>query len=241
MENESKFNITPINGEQVIIIREGEAQPIHDPVKLNISGNIDTVHRFIEKRVALINQKQCHIKVSRSKKNASLHLVINETDHFSGSVTGTLSLDENFIEFGINTGKKYTLRDLSDFIKMHRFCFDDKDQAMKLVADLRNFKAKVNKDMEKVQDNRGNNKILFDQVVDSNVPESFILNMPIFKGDVPRKFKVEINIIPRDADMDCMLESPEANDIVADEMEKIITFQLDNINKLAPNIVQIEV
>jgi hypothetical protein len=120
---------------------------------------------------------------------------------------------------------------------MNRSYFADQSEAMKLVAELRNFKAKVNKEMEKVSDNRGNAKIVLDQVVDTNVPEGFTLNIPIIKDATSRLFKVEINIIPRDADMDCTLESVELRELERDIIENFMEEQLVEIRTIAPELV----
>lgn len=227
------------DGVHELIVRSGDALPVREPKPLKIEGNFPTVSTFLRGRYATLKPDECHILVDRD--HGVIELIISETSHFSGSVKGLLYEDADFTAFGINKAKKYTLRELSDFIKMHRYCFEDPAVAMKLVADLRNFKAKVNKDIEKVGDNRGNRNEVLSQVVDSNIPESFTLRMPIFQGGLPCTFKVEINIIVRDADMECLLESVECNDIIHDY--KAISFkeQLSVITSLSPAIIIIEV
>ena len=235
-----EIKINTKEGTEVLIIREGEALPLKEPVKLALTGNIDTVSRFVSKRKETLMIAQCHVVVHRSTEDMSITLKINETDFYSGSVKGQLSFHEDFIAFGINRGKKYTPKDLADFIKMHRYCFEDKDVAMKLVSDLRSFKAKVNKEIEKTESTRGDKNILLNQIVESNIPESFSLKMPIFKGDTLRLFQVDINISPRDQDMDCFLESVEANDIIHIQLWERINSELKLITDDLPTIVVIE-
>ena len=235
---EKELNLT-VNG-SVVEIRHGDCLPLREPLKLNISGNIDTVSRFVSKRANTLNQLDCSILVCRNKKNPFITLNIHETNFHSGIVTGKIMMNEDFLEFGINSGKKYSLRDLSDFIKMHRYCFQDVSVAMKLVSDLRNFKAKVNKEIEKLGDNRGNRNEVLSQVVDTNIPESFTLMMPIFKMAETVSFSVEINIIVRDAEMECQLESVEANDLVISHLNGAIDLELKKIGAHAHDIIQIE-
>jgi len=238
---EQKINIQAGEGHTDLIIREGEAIPLKEPKILKLMGILSCVLAFLKQRVALINQKAAHILVNRDKNSMSITLKLDETDFYGGEVCGKIILAEDFVEFGINKGKKYSLRDLSDFIKMHRYCFSESSVAMKLVTDLRNFKGKVEKELEKMSDQRGNQKTLMAQVVDSNIPESFTLKMPIFKGCEPATFNVETNIIVRDAEMECTLESVEANDIVNKFKEEAINLELKMISEVAPDIVQIEV
>jgi hypothetical protein len=238
---EDKLTLNVLNdGLSTIEIRHGEALELKEPKILAIEGNIDSPRRVLKIRGANLNQQTCNILVDRNPGKRFMKLTIDESNHYGGSITGKIIMHPDYVEFGINTGKKNTLRELSDFIKMHRYCFEDKSVAMKLVTELRNFKAKVNKDMEKNQDQRGNNKILYEQTVDSNIPESFTLNIPIFKAAEPVKFQVDINIIARETDMDCSLESVEANDIINDHCDKTIDKELVLIKALTPDIVQVE-
>lgn len=239
---EERINIHVTNPEtQVIEILNGNSLPKKEPKILAIEGNIDSPRRVLNIRWKNLDQQSCHILVDRNPRQPFIKLVIDEANHYSGSIKGTVQYNPEFVKFGINQKKSFTLRDLSDFIKMNRYYFADSDVAMRLVAELRNFKAKVSKEMEKVSDNRGNAKILIDQVVDSNVPESFVLVIPIFKGGKSVAFKVEINISVRDADMDCQLESVEANDYIIDHCTKVIDEELNQIGLIAPEIVQIEI
>jgi len=110
---------------------------------------------------------------------------------------------------------------------------------MKLVKDLRNFTAKINKELESFKDDRANYALKKSQVVETNLPASFILVVPIFKGQPKESFEVEINI---DADnLTCSLVSPVANDFIYDFKDKIIGTEIEKIKSLLPDLVIIEV
>lgn len=76
-------------------------------------------------------------------------LTINETNYYQDVITGVLQPSKEMVEFGINTDKKWEPIKLSQFLKMHRAFFTDKSQNMMLVSTLKNFKAKVNQDIER--------------------------------------------------------------------------------------------
>ena len=114
-----------------------------------------------------------------------------------------------------------TLNELAGWIKMNRKLFDSKVIAMNLVAILRNFKATVNKTLEDKNDDRANYSVLREQVVNSNIPESFDLTLPLFVGFKPVKFAVEVVIDPDD--FSCALISPDA----ADEIRRLKEVTLD--------------
>lgn len=88
------------------------------------------------------------------------------------------------------------------------------------------------------EDKRGNQKILRAQTVESNLPKSFNVNMPIFKGTEKRTFEVEVEINPND--LSCTLVSPDAHDIVVQERDNQMDAVLGRIGDAAPNIVIIE-
>jgi hypothetical protein len=158
----------------------------------------------------------------------TITLIINEDDPLTiGKISGKLELHPDFKKFKINSGETWTSFDLSDLIKMNRYFFSSKEIAMKLVSQLRNFKAKVNKQMDAFKDDKANFNIKMAQAVESNLPDTFSLIMPIFKGQAKQIVPVEINIHPES--LSCQLCSPEANDLASDFKDLAINGQLKRI------------
>jgi subtilisin-like proprotein convertase family protein len=92
--------------------------------------------------------------------------------------------------------------------------------------------------VEKVIDDRANYSLKKSQAVDSNIPESFYLEISIFKGQPKIKIQIEINI---NADsLNCSLISPEANDYISDQKNQIIDEQIKKISELIPELCIIE-
>lgn len=78
------------SGVKTLEIREGDALPLHEPVKVRIDGVIDTPFKWLEKRVAEINQKTSHIIVNRDKM--VIALIIDETNHYRAEVSGNWNI-----------------------------------------------------------------------------------------------------------------------------------------------------
>ena len=232
-----KLNVTIENGVKTLEIRQGDALPLREKRQLIIIGNIDTVKEWLKFRVNEISQKSCNIRINRDKM--AITLEINENDKLLDTIEGKLQLDEAFETFEINTGKYLTNFEMSDLIKMNRSHFENKSDAMKLVSELRNFKAKVDRDLENSDDNRGNRKLLINQIVESNLPENFKLHIPIFKGLPKQTIEVEVNV--RADDFCCTLISPDVNDIINETKDAIINEEIKQIRGLAPEIVIVEV
>ncbi len=219
-----------------IIIREGEALPVKEPLPVSITGQIDAPARWLEKRAGIINPEAAHVLVCREK--LAISIIIEEKSEYRDRIDGVLQLSEEMNKLGINKGIYITSFEMSDLIKRNRTYFENTQVAMKLVTELRNFKAKVDKEIEASDDKRGNRRMLAAQVVESNLPENFTIEIPVFKGQAKTKIQVEVEVNPDD--LTCTLVSPEANDIVQKERDSIMDGVLDRIHEAAPGIVIIE-
>ena len=244
--SENKLNVIvpkDYNGAPIeVVLREGEAPVALDPKepeRVVINGTIDAPFRWLEKRIELINQKSTNLIVNRDKMG--LALTIDETNYYQTEINGILQASKEMMEFGINTDKKWEPIKLSKFIKMHRAFFTDKSQNMMLVSTLKNFKAKVNQDIERSKEENGSKVDNYSQVVDSNLPKSFKLNIPLFKGFACEEIEIEIYADVDGRDVSLSLVSAGANEAIEEYKNKVIDEQLDAIRQIAPDIVIIEV
>ncbi len=246
MENK-KINVTVAEGVEVaeLVIREVDKVnelEIKAPLLLEITGIISCVYEFILKRISQpeqIDQKRCHILVDR--QNMSIELVTNENDFYHrNKITGILESHPKFKEFGINTGKSWTPTALGMFIKMNRAFFPSKDDNMKLVSTLMNFTATVNNTVEKTASEKGDRSDKFEQVVNSNLPSTFDLSMPIFKGLQAETFEVETFAKIDGREISFILISPGAQATIELIRDNIIDGQLNLIHSIAPEIAIIE-
>lgn len=244
--SENKLNVIvpkDYNGAPIeVVLREGKAPVALDPKepeRVVINGTIDAPIRWLEKRVELINQKATNIIVNRDKMRIAL--TIDETSYYQTEINGILQASKEMQEFGINVEKKWEPIKLSKFIKMHRAFFTDKSQNMMLVSTLKNFKAKVNQYIERSKEENGSKVDNYSQVVDSNLPKSFKLNIPLFKGFACEEIEVEIYAGVDGRDVSLSLVSAGANEAIEEYKNKVIDVQLDAIRQIAPDIVIVEV
>lgn len=245
METE-KLQINLGNGvaKAEVILREGaavkELEP-KAPVRTNISGTIGTVAEYLKKRVKTgqFTQERSHLIVNR--ENITIKLYINEEDEYNrGEVKGKLEVHPKFTEFGINNGKVWSPTELGLFFKMNRAFFADRIENMKLVTTLMNFTANVNNTIERAVKENGNRTDNFAQVVNSNLPESFKLKIPIFKGMQAEDLEVETFAQVNGRDIAFVLLSPGANQTIEYLRDNAIDNQLQEIKDISPNIVIIE-
>ena len=211
-----------VNGDQKeLIFREGQALPLHELKTLTLAGSINAPGDFLDVRREQFPIAGTHVIVNRDKGYIQVSSQDRE-DIGKIIIQGTLEPHPDVVRAGINDqDSSRSLNELASWIKMNRKLFDSKVIAMNLVAILRNFKATVNKTLEDKNDDRANYSVLREQVVNSNIPESFDLTLPLFVGFKPVKFAVEVVIDPDD--FSCALISPDA----ADEIRRLKEVTLD--------------
>lgn len=232
------YNGSPIE----VILREGQAPKAIDPkapINVEIAGTIDSPLRWLKQRVQLIDQKQAHIYVNRDKM--SIVLITNERDEYlKGKIGGFLETSEEVKTFGINTGKQWEPQTLSLFFKMNRAFFTDKSKNMKLVSDLKDFKARINSKVEQSKSENGSYTDNYSQVVVSSLPPSFNIRIPLFKGFSPEEIEVETYADVDGRSVTISLMSAGANEAIQEYKNKVIDEQLELISQVAPDIVIIE-
>lgn len=231
---DDKINVTVENEVKTLEVRHGEALAPRDRNVVNITGNIDSPKEFLDSRKITTND--CHVEVDR--ENRSIELLLDVTSPYPGFVKGQLDYTENFLQFQINTGREWNLFQLADFIKLKKSFFPDKTEASKLVTELRNFKARVNKELEEKDDRRGNTDYVKRQTVESNLPESFKLKVKVFKGFPEFTFNVEVAVNPDT--FECTLVSEEAAEIIEENIDNIVDDEVNSIRELQPALVIIE-
>ncbi len=235
------FKVKVESGIKELEIRTGSVLPLKEPEKIDISGNIDSPFRFLEQRAAnlslnLVDHKASHVLVNRDEKNITL--IVDEKNYYYGRIIGKLSFTTEYESFEINSGKQWEIKKLAQFLRLNKYYFSDKNEAAKLVKDLMNFEAKVDKEVKDKQDNRAGIDFVRRQVVQTNLPERFNLQMRIFKGGERMTFPVEIDIDPYS--FNCSFVSEFAAEMIDGDIESIIDGQVKEIEQNFPEILIIE-
>lgn len=95
--------------------------------------------------------------------------------------------------------------------------------------------------IERAVKENGNRTDNFAQVVNSNLPEKFTIQMPIFKGMQPETIEVETFAQVNGREVSFILLSPGAQVTLEELRDKVIDEQLDKVREIAPEIAIIEV
>lgn len=233
MENLT-LKVESVNGNE-IIIREGDALPQREPVKINISGDIKTVSSFVAGRKDVsdalaghqfINKGRAIVEVDKQKR--TIVLMLDPANPYGGVVTAKMELNPDLVEFCINAKKTFKQKELVDLLKFSGLAFDNAEKHQMLLRSYQAFNAKAYIDMASDSDNRGNKSSSFNKKVETNLPVDFVLNIPIFKGQDRKRFSVEICLEVTDGGCNFWFESVELKELIEIESETILKKELES-------------
>jgi len=216
-----------------LIIREGTALAQKEPNKVLFSGDINTISAYISKRnnghsTQQIDQTKMIVEVD--KKALSITLNLDPENPYGATIIGKLEMSDEIKPFCINQPTTFGREQLVKLLRFNKMWFADKDKFDGILEAYRVFSASVATDISASSDNRGNKAANFAKQVKSSLPDEFILDIPIFKGQVPQSFRVEICLDATDGGAKFWFESVELNDIMTSQVDSIFSKQLELCN-----------
>ena len=230
---EKELKIVVEKGVETITVLHGQAEPVYHPKAITVKGGaIDSVVEYLTKNVIKPEVIE-HSKVEFSFSELYIDLLYDARERNPDVIEAKLKLHPDLMKFNINSGKPYNAFELADFIKMNRHYFENKEYAMKLVSELRSFEGKVNKELENRVDDRGNKKAFINQIVESNIPTGFFIEVPVFVGQPKTRLEIEVNI---NSAFECFLISPDLKQLIDQESHDIIGQQICLIKEAHPEL-----
>jgi hypothetical protein len=214
-----------------IIIREGQAPVLKEPVKLNFSGDIFSVSNFLKIREAQqendlqeMNRTNAVVVVDKTKR--SIHLYLDPANYYGAEIIGTLDFSDELKIFSINQNKTFSREEFVKLLRFNKIFFDDYEKHESLLKQIMAFNAKAYIELTAASDNRSNRNSGFTKSVDTQLPTDFILNIPIFKGFQKERIRIEIAFDVTEGSVKFWLESVELNEKVQSSIDAIINEEL---------------
>lgn len=239
-----KQNFTPINmerlvakiaeeGVQEIVVRQGNALEVANKTNTRIEGNIDAPSRFVDKREVDIKTSHCYYSITDGR----IVLQVNEQEPYGNfCVIGQLQISEKFRRLNINRAHLSRPKELARKFKLLRAIFPSKEDHMSICKLLNNLEAKVDKTINEADDNRGNLSHVRNQVLESNIPESFRLNVTLIEGEPKQKIEVQISLSYSNGEILCEMENMDASEFIENIFE---TRVLEEVAKLEQHTTMI--
>lgn len=212
-----------------IVVLTGKAPEQYNPNPVTIQGNIDAPSRFIEGRKDEFKDCKRHCMVSKTEGYISL--VLNEQSTVNRyEIVGEIKIGSKFRSLCINQDKSYSPEELANKLKLLRSIFVSNMEHVNICSTLRNLKAKINKEIESLDDRKGNVSSLFKQTVESNMPDAIVLKLPLLEGEEPVSFEVNV-VLESDgaSQIRCYLESVDAAELIETLFEKRVNEEVEKI------------
>ena len=223
MKQEILINTVP--GDNTLVVREGKALELKEPLVINITGDIDTVKSYVEKRYfnplypeinkqpadSLQSIENGFAVVTFDKKNLSISLDVNPQDFYGPKVSGQLEVSDELKQFCINEPEGIFSREkLVKLLRFNKRFFEDAIVHDNVLKAFQTLSLTGNTALEAASDQRGNAAAKFEKKIDSSrIPTTFYLNIPVFKGQEAKKFLVEICLDSSEASVIFWFESVE--------------------------------
>lgn len=176
-----------------------------------------------------------------NRDNLTMDLVINERDkEFKDTVSGKLQLDQAYVKVGINDDKFVTPKDMADRLRRNKAFFDTLLDATEVISKLQNFRARVSKIVEKIDDKKGNKVDHNEQAIQEiNLPREIVFNIPIFKGQPKKVIRVDVEV--QAEDLTVTLFSEDAYTVIDKTRDEAFDYEIQIISELLPGLPVIEV
>lgn len=230
MNNEKIAQAAIEKGISTLVVLEGQAPTQHNNQPVNISGTISAPRQFIEGRKEEFKGTKKHCLVS--KTDGIIKLILNEQSVVDLYVVeGKIEISKKFKSLGINDDKvSYSPESLANKLKLLRSLFVSNMEHASICATLRNLKAKINADIEKSNDRKGNVTENFKVAVESNMPDSIKLKIPLLEGE--EAIEIELNVILEldgGSIIKCSLESVDAAELIETQFAKRVKEEIESI------------
>lgn len=228
----TEINVNTHDG--VLTIREGQALPLKEPNKIVLEGDINSVGEFLEKRTKETDGFSSQIiepiqaVVITDKEAGTIELQLDPENFYGTIVKGTLEESKELGIFQINQERELSREDLIKLFRFNRIHFSDPLKADALIKSLQKFSGSAYVDLVKEDDTRGNLKIGVDKRVKTGIPESFELNIPIYKGQPKERIEVEICLDITGTRVSFWFESVQLVELLEQRKDEIFAKQLES-------------
>lgn len=244
-ENNEKINILLPEGSDkpVVTVLYGEvAKPLPLKVFKPYQSAVATIQapqiyaHHLHKH-DLLGTSLALVSVYRDDMRIQLQADPNDTD--APTVTGQLLVSEDYKKLQVNTGKRFTLDELRDFIRMNRSYFPDRGAHAALLGAIQSFSASVKTDIQNSKDTRGNAKTFVEKTVDSGgIPFQFDADVQLFKGQGKHRFTVDVCLDVTDGSVRFWFESPDATELIREQRDILLDREIEMIKSLGITVLE---
>jgi len=134
-----------------------------------------------------------------------IRLKINHRDDIKQEVIGAVQ-EANEVE-RLQLTERFTLQGLAEHLKMNKDLCPDHEQVAKIVTQLKSFRGTVTQVLAQDDKQDGSRYLQLEQKFQHDIPQTFTVSLPPYKGAPAEAFTVEILMDVRDGQVSLWLQS----------------------------------
>lgn len=196
------FNIAQADGDKpvVIIVREGEAQRINEPVRFKSTVLPRAIGEYIAKRVFsdVAHENRGVILVNVDPDAPKITFMADPTNELAEILEAPLVINPDLIAFRINEQNRgFTQKELEKHVRAYAHCFADVSVAEDLISRLRNFEARYEQIVVQEDNRQGQKKNSWDEAIKltkGELPKALDLRLPFYNGTDAQNLRVEVEV-----------------------------------------------
>ncbi len=221
-----------------VVIRTGAAPKIERRKAIVIdSVDIAAPLKFWEKRKSHYRESTSGISFSYRKGIITLKAPYNIDEVDTDEVIGKMVLNPELVGLKINEGNYVTFQELHEQLRWMKLMFVENNQYTAIISKLTNFKAKIDTEIEKVKDEKGNSSDYVVTKVKNEIPLEFQLKTNIYEGQKEDIFNVNIIVKASGTQLLFTLESMDLYEMEESKKKSA----MDEVLKGFESIICIEV
>lgn len=225
-----------LEGEQkTLTVLQGDAPAPINKQKVKIEGNISAVCDFLAKRKETADEKTSHIEADI--ENGTIVLLVDADIPVGAEVIAKLYRPKHLGALDINGSKTYTLKEIGELLRKHRFVFDERTEYDSVIHALTNFKAKVESEVENTRNtSNSSHKNLHEKKVLVET-QKFKMKTALYVGGPEKTFIVEVCCDVTDASARFWLESIDLIELELNSRKEAIEAQLTTLKTYNYSII----
>lgn len=201
---------------KTLVVLQGQAEKIKYRQPLRIGGaTFESIANYIKNGRA--NAKTSLIILDKENRKATFKQ--NPNDDEADVVEAVLKTSKD-VDFLLN-GKKFRRDQLETFLRRNKHLFPNKQDFGELLLSIKEFVANVKIKFEQDDNNRGNKKNSYVQQLESGVPFTTVIEVPIFVGEKKVKLTVDIFFEVTEGEVFFWFECQELNELIENKVNEV--------------------
>ena len=215
------LNVTVANSANQVI-RIGEAETIHPPVKVEIEGDINAPMEWVRVRLTPDSELCKHSNVIFNHVDCTIKLVVNESDKFATEIMGKVTKNKFLSGLRINNPNGYRIDQLKETFKFAGMHFLNRTGHVDLMGKLKTFDAKVFREYKAEEDRtKGIKNNTQNSKVDTELNGlSIVLNIPILEGFDRQTITITVEVEDSNGPL-FFLACHDIEEVVEDRIETV--------------------